>query len=381
MNSLVSSQGGVIAVITAIVAIAFLLQKVEKLQVFGATLPAILIGMLVSNIGIMPHWHDFYGVVFEYAVPISLTMMLLNVNIKDWVRLSKQPLLAMFFAILSVSIVTVVTGMFFVPKIAEGSKIAGMFVGTYTGGSANLTAIGIGLNASAEAFAQANAADYVIGLPLLIFLMFVPAFMKKSKKFNEFWPHTLTDKELEGESGEEVFGKKEWAILDVALLFAVAFGIIQLATVISSGASSLKIILITTIALSAAQFKAVREIKGNVDLGYFIAMIFFVVMGMYINISDFLQGAPVIILYCAAILLGTLLLHVILCKIFKIKYQYVFISIVAAIGNGVMAASMAGSAKWNSIMSTAIVLGAIGAALGNYIGIAVGLFLQSITGV
>ena len=35
-----------------------------------------------------------------------------------------------------------------------------MFVGTYTGGSSNLTAIAVGLDASKNTIASANAADY-----------------------------------------------------------------------------------------------------------------------------------------------------------------------------------------------------------------------------
>mgnify|MGYP003177996546 CR=1 FL=1 len=37
-----------------------------------------------------------------------------------------------------------------------------MFVGTYTGGSSNLTAIAVGLDASKNTIASANAADYVM---------------------------------------------------------------------------------------------------------------------------------------------------------------------------------------------------------------------------
>ncbi len=44
-------------------------------------------------------------------------------------------------------------GLVFAEKISEGWKVAGMFVGTYTGGSANLTAIGTGLNVSRQTLA------------------------------------------------------------------------------------------------------------------------------------------------------------------------------------------------------------------------------------
>lgn len=378
MSTLVTSQEGIIAIILVTVSLSFLSQKIKKLQIFGSTLPAIILGILLSNINVVPHWHDFYGTVFHYAVPVSIAMMLLDVNIRDWLGLSKQPFAAMLFAVISIVVVTAVSGFFFIPLIDEGSVIAAMFIGTYTGGSANLTAIGTGLGASAAAIAQANAADYVIGLPSVILLMLVPTFFKKSKTFQKFWPHTMTEKELAGDdSEEELFGDKNWAILDIAMLLAISFSIVFVSKLLVGSTVSMHIILITTIALLLAQIKPIREIKGNVDLGYFIAMIFFVVMGMYIDLAKFLKGAPIVILYCAVVIFGSILLHLLLCRIFKIKMQYVLIAMVAGLANGVIAASIAGSARWKSIISTAVVLGAIGAALGNYLGIGLGLLLES----
>lgn len=49
-----------------------------------------------------------------------------------------------------------------------------MFVGTYTGGSSNLTAIAVGLDASKNTIASANAADYVVGIPTLILMFATP---------------------------------------------------------------------------------------------------------------------------------------------------------------------------------------------------------------
>ncbi|GGB31872.1 hypothetical protein GCM10011409_06550 [Lentibacillus populi] len=59
------------------------------------------------------------------------------------------------------------------------------FIGTYTGGSANLTAIGYELNAAPTTFAAANAADYVIGAPTLIIMFAFPAIAARSKWFQK----------------------------------------------------------------------------------------------------------------------------------------------------------------------------------------------------
>ena len=58
-------------------------------------------------------------------------------------KLSKEPVIALASAIFSVCVAALVFGVLFANKIDEGWKVAGMFVGTYTGGSSNLTAIAV----------------------------------------------------------------------------------------------------------------------------------------------------------------------------------------------------------------------------------------------
>ncbi|QTD40999.1 DUF819 family protein [Sporosarcina sp. Te-1] len=105
---------------------------------------AIVISVILANLKGVPSSAEVYGVVAQYAIPLSIAMMLLSVEIKAMLKLSKKPIVSIALAGLSVSAVRVIAGIIFAPMIEEGWKIAGMFVGTYTGGSANLTAIGYG---------------------------------------------------------------------------------------------------------------------------------------------------------------------------------------------------------------------------------------------
>lgn len=386
MESYFSSQGFVMAAISLIVALSFFLQRYKFFKRFGPPIICILIGIILSNLGIMPHWNDVYGVIFQYAIPVSIAMFMLNVDFKEWGKLSKQPLLAVFFAVISVSAVALVTGILFATKIDEGWKIAGMFVGTYTGGSSNLTAIGTGLSASPSTFAAANAADYIIGLPALIFFFAVPGLLAKSKWFKKVWPYSMTEEELATSDDAELFAKKEWSITDIAVLFAIGFVVTEIATLVAGNfgpmfSSAARIIMITTIAILLAQFEPVKKINGNIDLGMFIAMHFLVIIGLLVDINQFITSTPLIAIFCAIVILGSLALHILLCRVFKIKYQYVLISIVAAIGDGTTAAMVAGAGNWKAIMGIAIVLGAMGMAMGNYIGIGVAYVIKMIAGV
>jgi uncharacterized membrane protein len=385
MEPMLNSTISLLAVMFMTISIGLYLSKRKPFTSFGPAIIVIVIGIILSNFKIVPTWADVYGVMFEYAIPLSIAIMLLGVDLSGMLKLSKQPLLAMFFAVVSVSIAALVGGIFMAGQIPEGWKVAGMFVGTYTGGSSNLTAIGTALQASPETFAAANAADYVVGIPSLVLLMSAPAFMKNSKWFNKVWPYKLTDEELELEGGHDFMQAKEWSINDIAWLLGIGFAIVFASTALAQLfpadlISVMKIILITTISIIVAQFKVVRNLRGKMDLGLYVALFFLVIIGFMVDIRQFFSSTITISIYCTIVILGSLALHLLLCRLAKIKYQYVGISIMASIADGTTAALMAASGKWESLISIAVVLGIIGNAVGNYVGITIGYLIKGIIG-
>lgn len=385
MNTLFSSEVAILATLSVSVAFAFFSQKYKWAKFMGPALICVVSGIILSNFNILPHWHDAYGKILEYAIPVSLSIMLLNINLKEWLKLSREPLMSMLIACLSVMIMAFVGGLFFAPRIDEGWKIAGMFVGTYTGGSSNLTAIGTGLNATPTAFGAANAADYVVGIPTLILFFALPPILNRSKLIRKVWPYSFTEQELTAGGSETLFGLKQWSVTDIALLLGIGLTVTAVSTTLSTMfsplvQSAMRIIFITTIAIAVAQFKPVREIKGNTDVGVLIAGFFLVVIGLTIDIKEFMNSAPLITLYCFVTILGSLVLHILVCRLLKIKYQYVLISVVAGIADGSTSALVAAAGNWQSIISTAVILGAIGNAAGNYLGIGVAYLLKAVIG-
>lgn len=387
MEALVTSTSGLLAIICIVIAVGFYSQNYKICTKLGPALIVIILAVILSNTHVVPMMAPEYGVLLNYTVYISVAMMLLNVNLKDLLSLSKQPVVAILLAVLSVSVVALLAGMVFAPRINEGWKVAGMFVGTYTGGSGNMTAIGMGLDALPETFAVANAADYIVGLPTLIVFFALPGIVKNSKFFAKIWPYKLEDHELTIEDDSDKFlASKTWSITEIAILFAIGFTIVWVAQNLSgmlpkTYQSPARILLITTISISLAQFKQVRAINGNRDLGVFMAMFFICIIGFMVDISGFFSNTLEIALYCAVVIFGSLLLHISLCRLFKIKYQYVIISILAAVADGSTAAILSATAGWDSLVSISILLGITGAILGNYIGIPLAFFLKSLIGV
>ena len=376
MNTLFSNSGSILAVMTSMIAFGFYLQRYKAIKSLGPALTIIIMGIILSNLKVVPVSTELYGTISTYAIPVSMTIMLMSVDLKEMTKLSREPLIAIFVAVLTVSIMAFLFGLVFAEKISEGWKVAGMFVGTYTGGSANLTAIGTGLNVSRQTLAAANAADYVIGVPTLIFMFALPAILKNSKKFKKLWPYHVEESELEDCQNEEFMESKEWSIKDIAWMLAIGFVVTEVSTILagyfnSSFSSAARILLVTTISIIIAQLKPVKKLKGNLDLGLFVALFFLCTIGFSVDIKEFLGSTFTITLYCFSIIFASFVFHLGITRLLKIKYQYVILSIVGAIADGPTSALVAASAKWNSLVSVAVVMGVIGGVLGNYAGISV----------
>ncbi|OJT90309.1 beta-carotene 15,15'-monooxygenase [Clostridioides difficile] len=376
MNTLFSNPGSILAVMTSMIALGFYLQRYKAIKSLGPALTIIIMGIILSNLKVVPVSTELYGTISTYAIPVSMTIMLMSVDLKEMTKLSREPLIAIFVAVLTVSIMAFLFGLVFAEKISEGWKVAGMFVGTYTGGSANLTAIGTGLNVSRQTLAAANAADYVIGVPTLIFMFALPAILKNSKKFKKLWPYHVEESELEDCQNEEFMESKEWSIKDIAWMLAIGFVVTEVSTILagyfnSSFSSAARILLVTTISIIIAQLKPVKKLKGNLDLGLFVALFFLCTIGFSVDIKEFLGSTFTITLYCFSIIFASFVFHLGITRLLKIKYQYVILSIVGAIADGPTSALVAASAKWNSLVSVAVVMGVIGGVLGNYAGISV----------
>lgn len=369
------------------VSVGLWLQKFKVFKSLGPALTVIILGIVLSNLKIVPVNHDVYGILSGYCIPLSICICLLSLDLKEMKKLTKEPIIALISAVLSVCAMAFIFGLVFAGKIDEGWKVAGMFVGTYTGGSANLTAIAVGLDAARETIAAANAADYVIGIPTLVFMFAAPAILKNSKKFQKFWPYHHTDDELLGEGDHtELMASKEWSIQDIAWMLSLAFAVFAVASwlsgvLFSEGFRSAgRVILITTFSIILAQFPRVKRLRGNFDLGLYIALLFLTTIGFAVNLKDFFGSTLYITIFCFCVVIGCTILHLVITRIFKVRYEYVLLSIVAAISDGPTAALVASSAQWKSLINIGLLMGVVAGACGNYAGITVAYLIKGVLG-
>ncbi|MCK5779677.1 MAG: DUF819 family protein [Psychrilyobacter sp.] len=372
------------ATIATIIALTFFLQKFKGFKIIGPSILCILAGILLGNIGILPHMDGVYITIITYAIPLSLSMFMLNLDLREISKLSKEPLIAIGLAVSTVSIVAFSASFLFHESIPNLYRYTGMFIGTYTGGSANLSAVGVALNATTTEFATANAADYITGMPILILFFLLPSLVLKSKVAHKILPYSLSPEELHSNEDGEIFGPKHWSVTDLSMLFAIALILMSFSGWVASFASqemasAVKILTITTASIILGQFKSIQKIKGNTEVGIYISAFFLVVIGLTVDLGTVFTSVPLIALFCAIIIFGSAIIYVTLCRIAKIKREYVIIAFVAAISDGSTAAIISASNKWKSLIQISILLGTIGGLVGNYAGIAIATLVKQLT--
>ena len=79
-------------------------------------------------------------------------------------------------------------------------------------------------------------------------------------------------------------------------------------------------------------------------------------------------------------LVGCILLHLIICRLMKIKYEYVVLSMVGCIVDAPTAGLTAAGGNWKSLINVGVIMGVIAGACGNYVGIMVAYAVKALCG-
>src|SRR5690606_12821754 len=126
-----------------------------------------------ANLGIVPtasDGHPIYTGVFVYLAPMGIFIALLEVDLKS-LKKAGGPILLMFGIGGLGTIIGVLVAWFLVKPAAEigamANAVAGMYTGTYIGGSINFNAIALSyqVNENADLYAATTVVDNLIGTP------------------------------------------------------------------------------------------------------------------------------------------------------------------------------------------------------------------------
>jgi uncharacterized membrane protein len=268
-------------------------------------------------------------------------------------------------------------------------KIAGMFVGIYTGGTPNFVSLKLALDVDPNLFVIASTYDMVVGAFLVLFYITVapglfrlilPPFKDPVNNLNAGQDSIIAEIETDYEDYSGFFNKGRILPLLGALglsvlIFAASFGISVLLPAIPK--MVVVILSITTLSILASLVKSLNRIEKTFQLGMYLIVVFSLVIASMADIRImFTIGMLHLILFITWCYFGSLFLHIILAYIFRIDSDNFLITSAAFIFSPPFVPMVAGALKNKDIIITGITGGIIGYILGNYFGIALAYFLK-----
>ena len=162
-------------ILTGLAAFGFWVETTAIGRKASGVLIILCLGVLLSNIQIIPHSADAYGVVGSMLVPLAIPMLLFRADLKQ-VFAEVGPMLKAFIAsalVIAVSIIVLTLAFDFGDY---ESKVAGTLAGSYIGGSLNFVATAQAVQLDdPNHYVAALTADTIGAVLFLILLMVMPA--------------------------------------------------------------------------------------------------------------------------------------------------------------------------------------------------------------
>jgi uncharacterized membrane protein len=370
-------------VLCALIACAEWLARRPGFRHLGSALIVILLGALVANAGLIPAGSPpeapvpIYDIIFSHVAAIGLFWLLLHVNLRSLLKVG-APLLALFLVGSAGTLLGAVTAM----RLINGEgvigpfagPIAGMFTGTYTGGGVNFNAIALhyGVVREGGLFAGATVVDNIVTTIWIVVTLAAPRMLAV------LWRRRRAASARVA-TGPIVVLEAEIETLDP----------MKLATVLALGAGALLasqqaaawfgrlgiqipvILIITTIALALAQIPAVSRLPGARVLGMWAVYLFLAVVGVFCDVRA-MGDLGMLGLALLALATLTVLVHGILifstAWLFRMDLDGAAVASQANVGGSTSALALAKSLGREDLLLPAILLGALGNAIGTFIG-------------
>lgn len=321
------------------------------------------------------------------VIPLAFPLLLFSMNIKRWLKYAKKGFISVVLALIAG--VVMVTAGFFIWKdsIPESWKLAGMFEGIYTGGTPNFVALKLALNVDPNLFMIVNTYDMVVGAGLVLFFITVAP-----RIFRAILPKFVGENGISVDNAQiasEIENLDDFSGMFrnktlLPLLKALGISVIIFAL---SGAISLLlpmfpqmvvvILSITTFAILASLVKSINNIEKTFQLGMYLILVFSLTIATQADLKTMFNiGMLNLILFISWCYFGSLILHLILAKIFRVDADNFLITAAAFIFSPPFVPLVANSLKNRDVIVTGITGGIIGYILGNYFGVVLAYALK-----
>ena len=375
------------ALIAAVTALAFWLDRTyEWAAKVGATLWVIIFGAVLSNLGLVPVSSPVYDGIMGPVTSLAIVWLLFAVDVRDLKDAGPRMVAAFAIAVAATAVGAITAALVFGGAIGDESwKLAGVMTGTYAGGGLNFVAVGRELELSPDLFSAATAADNVMTALWFGATMVLPLWLRR---YYPAPPVAVAESRAEEDAGlsdedatpthEHPFlSTTKLRVIDVTVLLALGLGLIWLADAVADAVPGVPSILwLTTFALAVGHTPWVRRLHGAMHLGSLGLHLFFAVLGILSRISEILRVGPEVFWFTALVVLVHGAVTYGGCRLARLDVETTSVASQAAVGGPSSALALAVGRDWHRLILPGIVVGLLGYAVGNYLGVGIAYWLR-----
>lgn len=329
----------------------------------------------------------------EIAIALALPLLVFSIDVKHSLNMAGDTMKSMAVALFSVMLISACGAFLFQHKLDHIWQIAGMSVGAYTGGGPNMAAIKTAIEADQEIFVTMTTYDILLSALYLMFVMTLakPIFSLLLRPFESSGVHEDSHHDhkfahLADETANSYKTLTQVKTLPQTLLALVVSAVCVGAAVAiaslfpQSMSSAVTIISITSLGLAASFIPYVRQLANSFQLGMYLILVFCFTMGTMTDTSIITNLNLDLFAYIGFILIGSLILQALICKLLKIDIDTFLITSSAAIMSVPFIPVIAGALKNREIIIPGFAAAIAGYVIGNYLGVAVAYATRSLVG-
>ena len=370
--------------------IILIFNKYRWAKSIGTVIMAYAVGIIAALIGFLPTGTEpgaealesMQKTLMNVAVPLAIPLMLFNSDFKLWTKSLPKTMAVLLGGLVSI-LIAVVSGYFLFRNtgIPQFERVAAMMTGIYTGGTMNFSALGHMLEVDPSLITMTLTFEEIATLPFIVFI--VAGGYKVFRKLlpaKEETEVTEPEEQIETESFEnykgmlqpKTFGRMMLGFLLSLGMLAVGAG---LSLLITGKLNELVVILtITTLAIIASFSPKVRALPKTFELGMFFILIFSIVVASKFDIHH-IKGSLQILWFIVFVMLTSIVLHLIICKIFKVEGDLFTVGHISLLCSPPFVPPIVEALGNRKVLLSGIVIGLAGYAAGNYLGVLIAWLL------
>lgn len=338
-------------------------QDVKIVKSLSVIVWCYILGFLL-NIASLGFDHQLAEIATYIAFPLSLPLLLFEVNLKSWFKLAGPAVKGFFVAVFTSIFIYTLMPLLFFSHLKEVPEFAAMMGAMSTGGTINFSALGVALDIEPNSYIGLYTSEAIVGaIYLIIIFKFSRPILKRF-----FLPFKFTEQAHGIVDCLPKFNYQKALISLGASIFLAALSAGISFLVFQDVHPTLFIVTLTTLSLMLPLKTKIGEIKESYPIGEYLLYVFCLSLGLMLDLEKLMSVGSHLLGFVAITYLSVIVLHFSLCKLFKIDGHTALITNVAGIFGPPFILPVAKSLNNDAIVMSGLTTSLVGQALGTYIG-------------